>query len=846
MQCRILLILAMAAVFGATPSWATTTNPSSFTTNMSGPADDPSAWQDREPSVLTSGNYVHLFWYAYKSDGTQDQIRYQRSTDGGVTFGPTKVMASSTGQTQSLSHETGSNPAVVDGANVYLFFGQPTVTEGTSHNAIYCIRSSDNGATFSDPIKVVGDFWRSFHAAAANGGVTLLWSYGTSGAQKVGVSYSKDGGKTFSTSSLSSMTAPWPTAVRDQFTAEDLVRDGDNVYAMWSYSDGADYIAVDKMYISASFDGGATFKTAQQFNVASTNDGNPFYGTLVNSSNYTPNLAAVGTTCFVLWLNYDNYSMSGTKAHSLRTRVLTNGTTLSDPITLKSYPNGFSTSSVVPGDLGTIVAKGNHVYVITRDDDGTPFWYSSDMGVSFSTAKLLSTGGWWATMQLDPKDATGLKLHLLTDWGSYLVSNDGGNTFTGPVNLGISSFQTLNRPKLTVGSDSVVHWAGFGTFRNTDDEDIFYRRYATPVAASGSGTLHLVDEDGSRRDNMQVAASPSLNMASAATVEFWVKPISGTKTSVNPIFFKKKRTSGNGSIEIGTTTGNQLYARILTASASNHDWLGAGVPLPSNSWSHVAMTYDSGASQDNWRLYLNGSLKGKGTITTGKLLTDSQPFVVGDDSAFSCADGAACGFAFDFADLRLWSIARSDEQIAVGMVSSIESSAVGLAAYYTFANSTYDSSTHGNHGVLMYKETFGPAMPVPSLPDGGVASDGGSALAADAGGVPGRDGGSSFDVADGASPSKLDGGASMDGSGSSKTDGGKKTDAAVASKYDASVPLDATSPIAGGGQNSIDAGSPSKKSGGGCNTGGDSRYANPMAFTVALAALFMCRRRRGR
>jgi hypothetical protein len=451
-------------------------------------------------------------------------------------------------------------------------------------------------------------------------------------------------------------------------------------------------------------------------------------------------------------------------------------------------------------------------------------------------------------MQLDPLDTTGAKLHLLTDWADYFVTSDGGATFSGPVNLGLSSFMTCNNPKFVVGADGTIHWAAADSkIVNGDDFDAFYRRQAVSATATGAGTLHLEDTDRTyRKDNMQIASSPSLALSSALTVEFWVKAVPGDTYAYCPVMFQKARASGDGSIEIGTWNGNQLYARVVTENASdkNHgDWLGAGVPLPANAWSHVALTYDASASKDNLALYLNGSLKGKASITTGKLLTDTQPFIVGDNA------GSCGGFKFDFAELRLWNVARAADQINSSLATSLTGSETGLGAYYKFANSTYDSSGHGNHGVLMFKESFGPAMPAPTLPDAGVA-------VVDGGVVSSVDGGAVADVAaraDGGVPSGADGG--VIATADARSDGGviatadARSDGGVIAVVDAGGMTSIDAPIRqdGGSWTQPDAwAKDSAKKSSGCRFAGDAHEPARWSWLIAFAALVAVRTRRKR
>jgi len=61
---------------------------------------------------------------------------------------------------------------------------------------------------------------------------------------------------------------------------------------------------------------------------------------------------------------------------------------------------------------------------------------------------------------------------------------------------------------------------------------------------------------------------------------------------------------------------------------------------------------------------------------------------------------------WDVAELRLWNVVRTQPQIAATMRRSLAGNETGLAAYYTFKNTTKDLTDHHNDGILMYMEQY--------------------------------------------------------------------------------------------------------------------------------------------
>ena len=125
-------------------------------------------------------------------------------------------------------------------------------------------------------------------------------------------------------------------------------------------------------------------------------------------------------------------------------------------------------------------------------------------------------------------------------------------------------------------------------------------------------------------DLVTIADSPSLDLASGTTIEAWVRPtlLSGWRT----VALK----------ETATGLAYALYAHddvprpAFTANFGAADVSAPGVAaLPTQTWSHLAATYDGAAM----RLYVNGTLV-RTRAATGAFVNSSQPLRLGGNAVW--------------------------------------------------------------------------------------------------------------------------------------------------------------------------------------------------------------------
>ena len=180
------------------------------------------------------------------------------------------------------------------------------------------------------------------------------------------------------------------------------------------------------------------------------------------------------------------------------------------------------------------------------------------------------------------------------------------------------------------------------------------------------------------------------------TLETWIRFDEET-TSRRELF--QKLVGSRESFEV-YYYNNALYARAGSKSATS----GVAIPfIPEvGRWYHVAYTYDD--DNDIHAIYVDANQVGS-VATTLSLEYDTNWIRIGGR-----ADDAYLRGAID--EIRIWSVARDEEQIRGDMRRALQGDEPGLIGYYPADEGRgtilYDHSGHLNHGLLGEPRSFPP------------------------------------------------------------------------------------------------------------------------------------------
>ncbi len=205
-------------------------------------------------------------------------------------------------------------------------------------------------------------------------------------------------------------------------------------------------------------------------------------------------------------------------------------------------------------------------------------------------------------------------------------------------------------------------------------------------------------------DYVQVPNSPALNPTDQLTIEAWVRRTSiGCQTIVGKNYHSSYWLGFcNDKIRFYTGGGTGYY----------HD---GNTSIPSNVWTHIAVIWvaPSVGPTAEVRYYINGELDYSGS-STGLFSSTTSPLYIGADIGDS--PSFLYEFAGNLAEVRIWNVARSQDDIRRTMHVALDEPRPGLVAVWHLTDD-YKDSIGSNHGTARGNAALtGPqAPPRPAL-----------------------------------------------------------------------------------------------------------------------------------
>lgn len=231
----------------------------------------------RRANIVAKGNTVHVFGGQSGAGGYGTGIYYFRSTNGGVSWNPGKLL---------FAQADASARMAVDGTTVHVCFGAKLTPNSFGGRSSY-MRSTDNGETWSEPVFIGEDSAESRvqarqQIAAADGYVFAIWQRestvfaGPLPPDRMGYNRSVDGGKTW----LGNQTLPWDTGVNRNHQQIWMVPGG-GLHIAWCHGDVS--IPTSPTGYMYSLDYGATWSRSEKA-IQTSNGGNLPHGLVADAN----------------------------------------------------------------------------------------------------------------------------------------------------------------------------------------------------------------------------------------------------------------------------------------------------------------------------------------------------------------------------------------------------------------------------------------------------------------------------------------------------------------------------------------------------------------------------------
>ncbi|MER6946557.1 LamG-like jellyroll fold domain-containing protein [Nonomuraea sp. NPDC000554] len=160
-----------------------------------------------------------------------------------------------------------------------------------------------------------------------------------------------------------------------------------------------------------------------------------------------------------------------------------------------------------------------------------------------------------------------------------------------------------------------------------------------------------------------VADAASLRLTTGMTLSAWVNPATVANWST---VVTKELSAGGVSYNLYAANGVSVPSGWVQTSPGGHSTVSGLSPLPVNSWSHVALTYDGTAL----RLFVNGEQVAQ-TSLSGNLYDDGSPLRIGGNAIW----GEYFSGLID--EVRVYKLAQTAAQIQSDMNTPVGSSTPG-------------------------------------------------------------------------------------------------------------------------------------------------------------------------
>lgn len=197
---------------------------------------------------------------------------------------------------------------------------------------------------------------------------------------------------------------------------------------------------------------------------------------------------------------------------------------------------------------------------------------------------------------------------------------------------------------------------------------------ATPAAAQPYGAFFVRN---SGLGYVEVPHSSVFNFSTGFTFEAWVSGTDGPAAGCSGIAGKQYTTAWWIGV-CGTTLRS-----YIKGTGSDFD----GGKIPANEFVHIAVTYD-GTTRKH---YIDGELVAS-RADSGSMTTNTQPMRFNSDVAFSPE------YANTIDEVRLWNVARTQDELRAGINKTIDGPQTGLVAVYHLDGNANDAIA-GHHGT---------------------------------------------------------------------------------------------------------------------------------------------------
>ncbi len=217
-------------------------------------------------------------------------------------------------------------------------------------------------------------------------------------------------------------------------------------------------------------------------------------------------------------------------------------------------------------------------------------------------------------------------------------------------------------------------------------------------AAACPDAGHAIEFDGDQHTEMNATIGNTLPLGNASrTVEMWLYTVPKSWRAEHHLYQYGGTNPKEGAFGVDFGDGPYPETQIYTNGTGDTLFKVPTDTVKETGWVHYAMVWDSPTK--TLKGIINGVTLGKKTLGA-ELTTSLSPLSIGYSPTFS----GGGGFTGKIDEVRVWSVARLDQDIQSTMHKHLTGKEANLVAYFTFDEGTGTSS---KDLVQSYEANFG-------------------------------------------------------------------------------------------------------------------------------------------
>ncbi|MDT8323139.1 MAG: LamG-like jellyroll fold domain-containing protein [Bacteroidota bacterium] len=198
-----------------------------------------------------------------------------------------------------------------------------------------------------------------------------------------------------------------------------------------------------------------------------------------------------------------------------------------------------------------------------------------------------------------------------------------------------------------------------------------------------------------RSDHLTIPHRAALSLSAPYTLECWVRPSSGGNSQYQTFLTKGSYSKNLWHYWLGMDKSNN---RVMFLPDGNWQTpTTSNAALPMNTWSHVAARFVQTGATYTATVFIDGVPAGSRSYTsTGSANTEALLIAAADTRT---SGNTAYGYSGLIDEVRLWGIARSNDQIADHHRVEMSGGQTGMLARYPMDGDDHDRSGNSYHGT---------------------------------------------------------------------------------------------------------------------------------------------------